>query len=184
MLELECRDRSARDDFMALPRSYRRTLQTWGTDYRRAQNSNYWLDRLRETMDRHADVPLVVTDVRFDNEWALCEAEGARVLRVHQPDVDRLMREKIARGDKDAAHSSEVEVIERQAEATIENPAGNPELMYRNFRALAKERGWHLPVISSDHPGSGIPDPEEIDQMQVAEKIMVENRAVLRKLAK
>lgn len=44
-----------------------RTLQHYGTDYRRAQNPDYWVERYIEEVQKHRDVVLT-SDMRFKNE--------------------------------------------------------------------------------------------------------------------
>lgn len=56
------------------PRTPRQILQWWGTEYRRAEDPDYWVDRLHDTVLAHIDRGLcrfVITDVRFDNEVGL-----------------------------------------------------------------------------------------------------------------
>ena len=53
--------------------SPRQVLQWWGTEYRRAQAPNYWVDRLRANIEEYATVSfgalrVVVDGVRFHNE--------------------------------------------------------------------------------------------------------------------
>lgn len=61
------------------PRSPRQILQWWGTEYRRAQDPNYWLDRAGQWMaevwgackyPEHRPQLFVNTSVRFPNEQA------------------------------------------------------------------------------------------------------------------
>lgn len=42
-------------------------LQWWGTEYRRAQNPNYWVERYVEEVTKHRDL-ILTSDVRFRNE--------------------------------------------------------------------------------------------------------------------
>lgn len=51
--------------------SPRMTLRLWATEYRRARKGdNYWVDQLEQTI-RTRPGPVVVTDVRFENEAEL-----------------------------------------------------------------------------------------------------------------
>jgi len=50
------------------PRTTRWILQQWGTEYRRAQDPDYWLPPVEEFIAAHPDRPIVIGDVRFDNE--------------------------------------------------------------------------------------------------------------------
>lgn len=51
---------------------YRLLMQWWGTNFRRAQNSTYWLDRMDEWIGANAyntpNTIICLTDVRFPNE--------------------------------------------------------------------------------------------------------------------
>lgn len=68
----------------------RTLLQWWGTDYRRAQDPNYWVKRLMETLERDQPEVALVTDVRFPNEVDAIHAAGGVVIKVTRttpPDV-------------------------------------------------------------------------------------------------
>lgn len=47
-------------------------LQEWGTSYRRAQNPDYWIDRVLERIAEESPRVALLTDVRFLNELAIC----------------------------------------------------------------------------------------------------------------
>lgn len=68
-----------------------RTLyQWWGTDYRRAQDPDYWVKRLLETLEREQPDIALITDVRFPNEADAIHAAGGylvQVVRTTKPDV-------------------------------------------------------------------------------------------------
>jgi len=65
------------------PRSPRRILQTWGTEYRRARDGDdYWCKRVTHVLDSHPDVNFVVTDVRFPDEARSVQAHGGDLVRV------------------------------------------------------------------------------------------------------
>jgi hypothetical protein len=68
----------------------RTLLQWWGTDYRRAQDPNYWVKRLQETLDRDNPEIALITDVRFRNEADTIHKMGGflvKVTRTTKPDV-------------------------------------------------------------------------------------------------
>lgn len=72
------------------PRSPRQIMQWWGTEYRRAQDPDYWtvmLERRIESLLLSGQTRLVVTDVRFDNEAATVRAEpfGAKIWAITRP---------------------------------------------------------------------------------------------------
>lgn len=86
-------------------RSPREILQWWGTEYRRAQDPDYWVKKLDETLQKHfsssAVFPLkvAVDGVRFQNEEAYLRGlVGFEMWHIHRPN-----------GPAVASHVSEVE---------------------------------------------------------------------------
>lgn len=66
-------------------------LQWWGTDFRRKQDPNYWVKRLRKTLNDHRPDVALITDVRFRNEADLIHELGGTLVEVERigvPDVD------------------------------------------------------------------------------------------------
>lgn len=62
-------------DFVDSVKPYLRSLlQTWGTEYRRARDESYWIDRLLERIVKEGPRVALITDVRFANELAVCHA--------------------------------------------------------------------------------------------------------------
>jgi hypothetical protein len=90
--------------------SPRWVLQQWGTEYRRAQNANYWIDAarvwLRNMTEALNDTPLhgmfagfVNTSVRFPNEQAFIHEEGGVVWHVRRfKDTDDASASGVASG--------------------------------------------------------------------------------------
>ena len=72
-------------------RTPRSILQLWGTEYRRAQRINYWLEALRSRITQlHAldgRSRFVVTDARFENEAAMIRAMGGVVWQITRDGV-------------------------------------------------------------------------------------------------
>ena len=76
------------------PRSARWLMQHWGTEYRRATDPTYWVDRAHDTVLAHMERGqrrFVITDVRFDNEAALLREWNvdytAQLWQVQRPGV-------------------------------------------------------------------------------------------------
>ena len=69
----------------------RQILQWWGTEYRRAQRINYWLEALRSRITQlHAldgRTRFVITDARFENEAAMIRAMGGVVWQITRDGV-------------------------------------------------------------------------------------------------
>lgn len=65
----------------------RRILQWWGTEYRRAQDPDYWTKawgRKIEQLDL-SRVHVLVDDVRFMNELEVIRAHGGRIVKIERP---------------------------------------------------------------------------------------------------
>ena len=73
------------------PHSPRQILQWWGTEYRRAQRVNYWLellrDRIRQLHALDGRSRFVITDCRFENEAAMIRAMGGVVWQITRDGV-------------------------------------------------------------------------------------------------
>lgn len=80
-----------------IARSPRVILQTWGTEYRRAQDPDYWIKKAAllikawvETTAPGESVKLVNTSVRFENEAAFIRSLGGQVWHVKRADAPQV----------------------------------------------------------------------------------------------
>lgn len=76
--------------WMLLPRSPRQILQWWGTEYRRTQQAEYWVQRLLANVQALRDAGrshIIITDVRFADEAQAIRSQGAQIWRVHRPNL-------------------------------------------------------------------------------------------------
>jgi len=145
---LDCADAyksQMRKTFEDEPRSFRRTLQLWGTEYRRHLSSpTYWVGKMRTFLEAagQSGVQLVlINDVRFNNEWDIVEAQvNGVIFRIIREKINLEMQEAIAKGDTAAVHHSEVEVANRPAVGIIVNEEGNPAGMLPQFELLIQAR--------------------------------------------
>lgn len=64
----------------------RRVLQLWGTEFRRAQDPDYWVRAEAASLPTHGR--FVYTDVRFPNEERFMRQLGAAVYRVERSGVE------------------------------------------------------------------------------------------------
>lgn len=67
--------------------SVRRILQWWGTEYRRAQDPDYWT-KAWERKVRHFDLKathILVDDVRFMNELVTIKGLGGLIVKIERP---------------------------------------------------------------------------------------------------
>jgi hypothetical protein len=83
-------------------------LRWWGTEYRRAQNPYYWLDRFEVSVSRHLGQGhhVVVDDCRFDNEINLITDLGGYHAYIHTPDAKAFELERDGKVTE-TSHSSE-----------------------------------------------------------------------------
>lgn len=74
----------------------RKALQFWGTDVRRNQNNEYWIDKMEEFLvDSILKGKSVnVTDSRFPNEVDLIRKLGGKVIRLEIPEHVQIQRIK------------------------------------------------------------------------------------------
>lgn len=64
-------------------------LQWWGTDFRRAQTPNYWVEKTFASIPKNADVVLI-SDVRFPNEADAVKQWGGYTINVQRLREDGL----------------------------------------------------------------------------------------------
>ena len=88
------RGRALTWSWLEAQRSPREVLQHWGTEYRRAQRVNYWLDLLRERIHQlHAldgRTRFVIADARFENEAHMIRAMGGVVWQITRDGIERV----------------------------------------------------------------------------------------------
>lgn len=67
--------------------SVRRILQWWGTEYRRAQDYDYWTKAWERKISGYdlQKVHILVDDVRFMNELKTLRGLGARIIKIDRP---------------------------------------------------------------------------------------------------
>lgn len=67
--------------------SVRRILQWWGTEYRRAQNPDYWTRAWECKVARYDldQVHILVDDVRFMNELETVRRLGGQIIKIERP---------------------------------------------------------------------------------------------------
>jgi hypothetical protein len=68
----------------------RKLLQWWGTEYRRYENDNYWVEKLEQTVMQDDPAVALVTDVRFPNEGEWIRAAEGFTVRLDRPGFEEL----------------------------------------------------------------------------------------------
>lgn len=93
---------------LLVARSPRWIIQQWGTEYRRAEDADYWRNIVQLHI-AHArsrgQQRIVVTDVRFPNEAALIHGLGGHVLRLHRPNATGTLAPDTATHSSEAAET-------------------------------------------------------------------------------
>lgn len=115
-------------------------LQWWGTEYRRAQDPDYWIGKLGDSIPDTLDMALI-TDVRFENEAAFIKSR-----RGYNVKVERLAANGDAyiAPDRPADHPSEVALDAYNFDFYITTPDGHKGLTCEMAITLAEYlRGLH-----------------------------------------
>ena len=81
-------------------------LQWWGTEFRRAQNPNYWVDKFKENVVDFKGV-VIAADVRFTNEAIAVLELGGSTANVRRLNEDGT---QYFDSSRPAGHQSEVEL--------------------------------------------------------------------------
>jgi hypothetical protein len=100
----------------------RQFLQWWGTDYRRAQDENYWVNQLRPLVEEYD--ALANDDCRFLNEAEYLVSAGFRIVAINPATPEEAKN----------LHSSEREylnILDQYPHTVIHNPKTEYEVFYR-----------------------------------------------------
>jgi hypothetical protein len=81
-------------------------LQFWGTEYRRAQDSNYWVKQWKAAINPKANI-ILTTDMRFTNEAEAIKSVGGFTVNVSRLNVDGT---KFIDLSRDPLHPSETQL--------------------------------------------------------------------------
>lgn len=98
--------------------SMRNLLQIYGTEYRRAQNLDYWIEAWRSL---HPDGHWIIPDVRFENEAQMVRQRGGIIIRVERPEQEPAVGSE---------HASEQHFNTILSDVVIHNTAPTPEEFY------------------------------------------------------
>lgn len=106
-------------DEISRPRTPRETLQLWGTQYRRAQDPDYWIKKARATVEYYVreldERAFVFSDVRFANEAYLIRTYRGELWQITRPGRS---------GELEGTHVSGTDGSEFNPERRIGNVAG------------------------------------------------------------
>lgn len=128
----------------------RRALQLWGTEVRRAQNEQYWVDAFLDSAFK-SQVSTVCDDVRFPNEAKAILAQGFPVVRIEVPEsvrTERLRGRDGVRVDLASQHASETSLDDFDAFTYVHHvqPSETPQDTASSIVEELKKKGFSLPA--------------------------------------
>lgn len=81
----------------------RQFLQYIGTEWARKQNENVWVDKMERSITENIDKNIIISDVRFKNEFDFLKQNGFIMVKIIRENRD--INSRIGTGD--SSHSSE-----------------------------------------------------------------------------
>jgi hypothetical protein len=114
-------------------------LQFWGTDFRRAQNKNYWVNktsnRIKEIQSNNPEAIILIPDTRFRNEYEKLKDFGGIFIKVYRMiDTDTGHYIQYLDPERDPQHQSEIELDPVLSDHVITSPDGNIPELYRRAK--------------------------------------------------
>ncbi|MFC1562847.1 hypothetical protein ACFL4Z_02210 [candidate division KSB1 bacterium] len=114
-------------------------LQFWGTEFRRKLFEwDYWVNKVKDIIDKAPDKDYVIPDTRFRNEARFIKVYGGEVWKVIRPNYDII--------DRDPRHKSEVDLDNWRYDEVIINDETIEELykkvdeVYQRRKKLYEKR--------------------------------------------
>jgi hypothetical protein len=92
----------------------RTLLQWWGSEYRRAQDSYYWVKALQRKVRQSTAQVVLVTDMRFQNEFSWVKSQSGITVKVEREGFDNGVND----------HPSEHELDNTEFDAVITHGEG------------------------------------------------------------
>jgi hypothetical protein len=109
-------------------------LQWWGTEYRRAQDPDYWVKKVQEKIyDFHGVV--LIADVRFQNEFSFIKEIGGALVNVSRLNADG---SPFVSPDRDPNHISENTLNDSPWDFYIKARSGESDLVRSQAVSIAK----------------------------------------------
>ncbi len=122
-------------------------LQAWGTEFRRAQDPNYWITQAAEKITNHFNAttyPMVFNDVRFQNEIDMLRECGFLIIKIDMS-VDDVLVYQEAHGEAREVtltrleHASEREWQAAEFDVVIPSVRGNVQGLYDAIENVVQE---------------------------------------------
>ncbi len=77
-------------------------LQLWGTDFRRNEDPDYWVNKVKEKINSLNKKYILIPDTRFKNEFEYIKSQGGYYIRV--------TRKNYINNDRNPLHKSEIDL--------------------------------------------------------------------------
>lgn len=125
----------------------RPVLQIWGTEFRRAQDPDYWVRQAETKIINHCGTttyPMVFNDVRFQNEIDMLRECGFLIIKIDMS-VEDVLAYAEAQGEELAVtmarleHASEREWRAAEFDVVIPSVRGNLQGLYDAIEAVVQE---------------------------------------------
>jgi len=117
--------------------SPREIFQIVGTECMRKINPGIWIDKVKTFIVNHIDlIDIVISDVRFKNEFDFVESIGGHMVKIVRIDGPRLATQDTEN------HKSEVDldgVLNDQYSAVIEAESGDIEFLGKSIDQMVKK---------------------------------------------
>ena len=114
---------------------YRALQQAFGTEYRRAQDENYWVKRFAQVFEnRPSNTPVIVDDCRFPNEYKALRNLGFKFVRLEPGDTTRPLEGEAAK------HESEMYWRKFKTDLVLSYELGPENQARRMLAALTEEK--------------------------------------------
>ncbi len=108
-------------------------LQFWGTEFRRKiVNWDYWVNKVKEVIDKVPDKDYVIPDARFKNEAKFIKNSGGEIWKVIRPGYKEI--------DRDPSHKSEVDLDDWEFDEAIINDGTIEQLCEKVDLAFQKRK--------------------------------------------
>lgn len=109
-------------------------LQWWGTEYRRAQDPDYWTNKLFASIPSDTDIALI-TDVRFPNEFIDIKEHGGYMVNVTRLNEDGSV---YCAPDRPSDHVSETALDTASWDFRLYNHEGHGALLKKQAICLVE----------------------------------------------
>lgn len=118
--------------FNTKPGSFRQFMQNYGTELRRGEDNDYWVDKWKWLVGCAAVNNIVVDDLRFINESKAISNNKGIIIRVVKKGQENTM-----------LHQSEIEMNDIIPDETIEVEPGDLEGLYKKLDKYVHDPARH-----------------------------------------